>query len=608
MRTTPSTLGSALDGTPGQVQPQLKIPRPGTAASPSPSAPPASASPASANPASANPASASPASASPGHTASPGAVALHLTGPDGPNHPSASNTSAGNTSVGNTSVGNTVSMAPPRSAALRRRLLASDLAALLIAWGPEALFAAPARPGARLLCVLVAIFSQMGAMGRSGLYRSRVCSMRTLEALRVVATAVVGAAAFDISEWLTGGHDVVRALSSGAGACALVLVGRWRFGRWLKLERADGRFLRTVVIVGDNEDAAAVWDLLSSEPELGYKVGGVIGDDPESVWRSALSVAKLSEEPAPGTVPAPVPVAHSLDDLGELAAAVGASGVIVVNSAVGGETSVAAVNRALALGLHAQVWPGLAGLAARRMKVVPVLGAPTIYVEPQDRAGWEVAAKRAMDIVVTLALAPVALVLLGLCAVLIKAEDRGPVIHRHKVVGRHGVPLTVYKLRTMVPNASTMLNQVAALNERRGGPLFKASYDPRVTRVGRLLRASSIDELPQLWNVLMGTMSLVGPRFALPAEVAHFDPELRRRHQMRPGMTGLWQSEARDNPSFSAYRRLDLFYVDNWSLLLDVAILMNTAYQIWAKVVRGALSRRRNRATTYGAPAAATGQ
>ncbi len=166
---------------------------------------------------------------------------------------------------------------------------------------------------------------------------------------------------------------------------------------------------------------------------------------------------------------------------------------------------------------------------------------------------------------------------LFVAALLIKLEDRGPVLHRHSVVGRSGVPITVLKLRTMIPNAERLRAHVAALNERTGGPLFKATNDPRVTRIGRVLRATSIDELPQLWNVLNGTMSLVGPRFALPYEVEQFDDELRRRTEMRPGITGLWQSEARDNPSFSVYRRLDLFYVDNWSLSLDFAILANTA-------------------------------
>jgi lipopolysaccharide/colanic/teichoic acid biosynthesis glycosyltransferase len=141
----------------------------------------------------------------------------------------------------------------------------------------------------------------------------------------------------------------------------------------------------------------------------------------------------------------------------------------------------------------------------------------------------------------------------------------------------------------MVPDASKLLDDLSAMNERKGGPLFKASNDPRVTRIGRILRSTSIDELPQLWDVLVGRMSLVGPRFALPKEAAQFDEELQRRTIMRPGITGLWQTEARDNPSFSAYRRLDLLYVDNWSLGLDLAILANTAHAVTVRAVRSLL-------------------
>jgi lipopolysaccharide/colanic/teichoic acid biosynthesis glycosyltransferase len=133
------------------------------------------------------------------------------------------------------------------------------------------------------------------------------------------------------------------------------------------------------------------------------------------------------------------------------------------------------------------------------------------------------------------------------------------------------------------------------MNERKGGPLFKSSSDPRVTRIGRILRATSIDELPQLWDVLTGRMSLVGPRFAMPKEAAQFDEELQRRTAMRPGITGLWQTEARDNPSFSAYRRLDLLYVDNWSLGLDLAILANTLHAVSVRAVRTLLPKRDHR-------------
>jgi lipopolysaccharide/colanic/teichoic acid biosynthesis glycosyltransferase len=153
------------------------------------------------------------------------------------------------------------------------------------------------------------------------------------------------------------------------------------------------------------------------------------------------------------------------------------------------------------------------------------------------------------------------------------------------------------KLRTMVPDASEQLRTVIGRNERRDGPLFKVTDDPRVTRAGRFLRGTSIDELPQLVNVLRGEMSLVGPRPALAAEVAAFDHELLARLNVRPGVTGLWQMEARDNPSFHVYRRLDLYYVENWSISLDAAILWGTAVSIVGRLLTtiGALLPRRRR-------------
>jgi lipopolysaccharide/colanic/teichoic acid biosynthesis glycosyltransferase len=199
--------------------------------------------------------------------------------------------------------------------------------------------------------------------------------------------------------------------------------------------------------------------------------------------------------------------------------------------------------------------------------------------------------KRGIDIVAAAVLIPLSAPVLLVAAVFIRLEDRGPVLYRHAVIGRYGVHTEVLKLRTMVPNAAQLLDRIEAMNERKGGPLFKASNDPRVTRIGHFLRATSIDELPQLWDVLTGRMSLVGPRFAVPKEAAQFDEELQRRTAMRPGITGLWQTEARDNPSFSAYRRLDLLYIDNWSLGLDLAILANTAHAVSVRAVKAILTR-----------------
>ena len=168
----------------------------------------------------------------------------------------------------------------------------------------------------------------------------------------------------------------------------------------------------------------------------------------------------------------------------------------------------------------------------------------------------------------------------------------------------------VYKLRTMALDADSGVD-LAVINERTDGPLFKAAHDPRVTRVGAVVRALSIDELPQLFNVLTGTMSLVGPRPALPQEVAQFDPELLRRHDVKPGITGLWQLEARDNPSFHAYRRLDLLYVDNWSIGLDLFILLATVPMVIARAM--SVCRRERKAArgairgSIGAPTSSFG-
>ena len=168
--------------------------------------------------------------------------------------------------------------------------------------------------------------------------------------------------------------------------------------------------------------------------------------------------------------------------------------------------------------------------------------------------------------------------LLVAAAVAIVVTDGRPVLFRQRRVGRHGKPFTMIKLRTMVVDAEQRRADLAPVNEC-DGPLFKVRCDPRVTPVGRALRDTSLDEVPQLWNVLVGHMSLVGPRPALPAEVAAFDDEHRRRHAVRPGITGAWQAFARTDRSFERYRQLDLWYLEHRSLRLDARIVGRTAGQ-----------------------------
>jgi exopolysaccharide biosynthesis polyprenyl glycosylphosphotransferase len=198
-----------------------------------------------------------------------------------------------------------------------------------------------------------------------------------------------------------------------------------------------------------------------------------------------------------------------------------------------------------------------------------------MYLEPFHQSGWRSGAKRVFDLIASF----VALVLLAFplafLAVLIKVDARGPVFYRQRRVGKNGRYFDVVKFRTMVPNAHALRQELVALNEA-DGPLFKIKNDPRITRVGRLLRKTSLDELPQLWNVLRGEMSLVGPRPALPEEAELWAPELRDRLRVQPGITGMWQVSGRSNTSFDEYSRLDLYYVDNWSLIADLSIMAKT--------------------------------
>jgi len=219
------------------------------------------------------------------------------------------------------------------------------------------------------------------------------------------------------------------------------------------------------------------------------------------------------------------------------------------------------------------------------------------------RSRWQLTCKRAIDIIVSLVVLLLALPVLVIAAIAIKLDDRGPVFFTQTRVGRGGKPIRIHKLRTMVVGAEERLEEVLHLNER-AGPLFKIEADPRLTRVGAILRATSIDELPQLLDVLTGRMSLVGPRPALPREVVHFDDDLWARVLVQPGVTGLWQIEARDDGSFDAYRRLDLEFVQHWTLWMDLKILFKTVPAVLWRSIRSLFTHRPRAPRPYAAAAA----
>ena len=233
-------------------------------------------------------------------------------------------------------------------------------------------------------------------------------------------------------------------------------------------------------------------------------------------------------------------------------------------------------------GTELLVAPGLAEVVPPRLDLRPVVGMPLLHVQQPSFTGWRFGIKRAMDLGLTsaglIALAP----LLGLVALAIKLQDGGPVLFKQVRIGRGGEPFEMLKFRSMVLDAEERKAALMALNEGHGG-LFKLTHDPRVTKLGRFLRAWSIDELPQLFNVLGGSMSLVGPRPHLAHEIEAMPPDASRRALVIPGLTGLWQISGRSDLPGSEGMRLDLRYVENWSISLDLHIIWKTFRAVLTK-------------------------
>jgi exopolysaccharide biosynthesis polyprenyl glycosylphosphotransferase len=198
-----------------------------------------------------------------------------------------------------------------------------------------------------------------------------------------------------------------------------------------------------------------------------------------------------------------------------------------------------------------------------------------VFFQGKPLFGVNLVLKRTMDIVLSLLGLLLLSPLFAVIALLIKLESPGPVIFKQERIGRGRTPFTMFKFRSMCVDAEVLKAQLAALNEARG-PLFKIQHDPRLTRIGRVIRKYSLDELPQLWNVLKGDMSLVGPRPPVQSEVEQYSAEAYKRLEIRPGITGLWQVSGRSNLSFDEMLKLDIYYIWNWSLSQDLKILLRT--------------------------------
>lgn len=387
---------------------------------------------------------------------------------------------------------------------------------------------------------------------RARLYQSRFITRRTDEIRRIVdagartlATVVVVVYTFDLQV------DRLWLLVTGLVTVVALSTEREIVRRRFAARRSSGRLSRRVLLIGDNTESARFASMFAQEPGLGYAVVGQIdpatAKDPNELTTMVLAAARAD----------------------------GAHGVIVATTAIDMQSSNRLVRDLVEAGIHVELSSTLADIASDRLTVRPLGQFPVVYIEPRRRHGWRASAKRLFDLSITtlalLALAPVFIVV----SILIKLGSTGPVLFRQERVGRNSEPFKVLKFRTMVTNAEELLDELAEANEG-SGPLFKMKDDPRVTKIGAFLRKTSLDELPQLWNVVRNEMSLVGPRPALREEMAEWHPDLYARLNVKPGITGMWQVSGRSTTTFEEYTRLDLYYVDNWSLVVDVAILAKT--------------------------------
>lgn len=379
---------------------------------------------------------------------------------------------------------------------------------------------------------------------------------------------------------------------------ALVSFGALRVGvrvaqTWF---RARGINLIPTLVVGRNREAALCVEEMRKQPSLGYRVIGVVTSETQEEGKPRKKTDELAaknfatENIAPDSFAAgsfaEAPIVGDVTNLAEIVRETGANEVIVADPNVSNDLLFEAMMKTGRGGVEFRIAPNLFNCLPRKTEIDQIGQMPMIHLFREPLSNSARLAKRAFDI----ALASLALIILAplwlLAAVLIKLDSPGAIFYKQERVGMDGRIFLFYKLRTMRAGASDeqhreyqkrlIRNQPDANLGDTSRPIYKLPDDPRVTRTGKLLRRWSLDELPQLLNVLRGDMSLVGPRPPIPYEVEVYETRHRRRLDMKPGLTGLWQVSGRNRLSFEEMVQLDLFYIENWSMLLDLKIIFRT--------------------------------
>jgi exopolysaccharide biosynthesis polyprenyl glycosylphosphotransferase len=346
------------------------------------------------------------------------------------------------------------------------------------------------------------------------------------------------------------------------GVAALVLE-RWLWRKWLIRQRSQGHYLARAIVVGSRDDVEYVVRQIDEKSGAGYHVVG-----------AALENADTTFSVTSGG--SPVPIVADYAHVATAAQSLGVDAVIVAGHPRAAGTFIRDLGWDLEKTCAELVLSSrLTDVAGPRIHFRPVEGLPLIHVEIPQYDGAKHLLKRALDVTLSaLGLLLVSPILLTI-GLVVKLDSPGPALFRQERVGRNGKPFHMLKFRSMVETAEDDLAGLLDKNEG-SGVLFKIRSDPRITRVGRFIRKYSLDELPQLWNIVVGQMSVVGPRPPLPAEVQNYESHMHRRLYIKPGLTGMWQVNGRSDLSWEESVRLDLYYVENWSLAGDLMIIWRT--------------------------------
>ncbi|WP_395244585.1 sugar transferase [Agromyces sp. MMS24-K17] len=419
-------------------------------------------------------------------------------------------------------------------------------------------------PGA-VAAAIALIVLWMAALGVSGSRSKRIVGSGVTEYRRIIHVAfiVIGVAGLGAYVFDIGGLQAFLLAVLPIGLAALLL-SRWVWRKWLTAKRRRGEMSHRVLLVGSEASIARIAHDFARSPQAGFLVVG-----------ACTPTARVADV-IPGT---DIPVSGSVDRLIDALESVDADTVVVTSADELPPDRVRALSWQLEPGRqHLVLAPSLTDIGGPRLHTRPVAGMPLVHVETPRYEGSKLYAKRFFDIALSgLAILFLAPVLAGI-AIVVRLSTPGSVIFKQTRVGLRGEPFQMYKFRSMYEDAEQRLAALEDVDRSEGNQvLFKMRDDPRVTPIGRVLRRFSLDELPQLFNVLFGSMSLVGPRPSLKREVEQYAQHVHRRFLVKPGITGLWQVSGRSNLDWDESVRLDLFYVENWTMTGDLMILWRTA-------------------------------